>query len=135
MNDNVQNMIGLSVILALFLSACYFTLGLTGRINAALHETSPVVSGQKRSVYETLIQARPDRYNGPQALVLASDQMKAGVRIWVDGVPIASVEPLELAGKSIFQSNAGYRAEYIRNVNGLLEEVRFAKLMPGEDDL
>lgn len=70
MNDNVQNMIGISAILALFLSACFLALGLTRQIDGALDEVSAVVSGQKRSVHSTLTLARPDIFSGSQAFWL-----------------------------------------------------------------
>lgn len=135
MNDNVQNMIGISAILALFLSACFLALGLTRQIDGALDEVSAVVSGQKRSVHSTLTLARPDIYSGSQAFLVTVDQVGAGVAVKVDGVPVASGDPLELAGTAVFQPEAKYRAEYVRDWNGLLKEIRFAKLKPGEDVL
>jgi len=131
-NHNMQNMIGLSAMLALFLSACFFALGLTRQIDGALQEVAAVVSGQKRSVHSTLATARPEIYSGTQAFMVAMDQIAAGVVIRVEGVQITSGDPLELAGKNVFQTDASYRADYKRDWNGLLKEIRFAQLKPGE---
>ncbi|MEI0737073.1 hypothetical protein VQ056_11035 [Paenibacillus sp. JTLBN-2024] len=107
MNDNVQNMIGISAILALFLSACFLALGLTRQIDGALDEVSAVVSGQKRSVHSTLTLARPDIFSGSQAFLVTVDQVGAGVAVKVDGVPVASGDPLELAGTAVRLSAGG----------------------------
>ncbi|MCJ8012532.1 hypothetical protein MUG84_12405 [Paenibacillus sp. KQZ6P-2] len=134
MNVNVQNMITLSAAVALFLSACYFTLGLTSHIHTALDEASLVSGGQTKSVYTTLKTAKPDTFSGSQAIIITVDQIKNGVQILVDSAPVTEDDPVWMMQQSIFQFDARYRAMYKRDVNGKLIEIHINKLSAGEVD-
>ncbi|GIP25908.1 hypothetical protein J23TS9_10380 [Paenibacillus sp. J23TS9] len=125
MNENMRDMITLSITIALFLGACFFTLGLTSQIRMTLHEAVSVVGGQKRSVHSTLKPSEPDVYSGPQALLIVVD---SEVRIQADGVTVTHNDPVALINQSIFQADANYRAVYIRDIHGDMTEIQFYKL-------
>lgn len=131
MNENMQNMISLSVILALFLSACFIALSLTGHINLALNEASAAVSGQPQSVHSTLQTAHRDAYSSPQAILMTMDHVKKGVRIRVNGLVVDEDDPAKLVSLSIFQVNDVYHAAYIRDIHGNLTEIRFESIGAG----
>lgn len=125
MNENMRDMITLSIAIALFLGACFFTLGLTSQIRMTLHEAVSVVGGQMQSVHSTLKLSDPDIYSGSQALLIGID---SEVRIQADGVTVTPNDPVGLIKQSIFQADAKYRAVYIRNIHGDLTELQFYKL-------
>ncbi|WP_168928922.1 hypothetical protein [Paenibacillus dokdonensis] len=125
MNENMRDMIILSISIALFLGACFFTLGLTSQIRMTLHEAASVVGGQKRSVHSTLKLSEPDIYSGSQALLIVVD---SEVRIQADGVTVTQNDPVALIKQSIFQADAKYRTVYIRDIHGNLTELQFYKL-------
>ncbi|BFH62184.1 hypothetical protein [Paenibacillus azoreducens] len=133
MNENVPNMMILCTILALFLSACFLTLGMTGQINLALHEAASTAAGQARSVQTVLTESSPDTFGGAQAFMIAVDHAKTGIRINIDGIEIREEDPAKLAKLALFETGAKYRAIYFRDNAGKLTGVQFQKLMPGEE--
>ncbi|MWV42279.1 hypothetical protein GRF59_01430 [Paenibacillus sp. HJL G12] len=135
MNDNAQNMITLSVVVVLFLSACFYTLGLTSQINLVLNHAVMTLGGQTRSVHTTLKTAKPDIFSGTQAIVMTVDHINSGVKIQVDDTMVLETVAVELISQSIFQIDANYRAVYNRDINGKLIEIQFYKLLLEEDDL
>lgn len=133
MNENVQKIIILSSILALFLSACFLTLGMTGQIKLAMLEATSTAAGQARSIQTVLTQSSPEIFSGSQAFMIAVDYPKTGIHIRVEGIEVHEEEPAKLAKLALFEAGAKYQAGYIRDYAGTLTEVQFHKLMPGEE--
>ncbi|MED5018111.1 hypothetical protein P9847_12435 [Paenibacillus chibensis] len=135
MNENVQHMLTLGAITALFLSACFVALALTGQINMTLHEAASVVGGQTQSVHSGFDTSEADTYTGAQAILIAIDQQEKGMVIRVDGIQVTMKSPQELMKESIFEAQSRYASTYIRDNNGKLTEIRFVRLSAVKEDL
>lgn len=135
MNENVQQMLTLGAMTALFLSACFVALALTGQINMTLHEAASVVGGQTQSVHSGIHTSEPDTYTGAQAILIAIDQQEKGIVIQADGIQVTPKSAQELMKDSVFEAQSRYTATYIRDGNGQLTEIRFARLPAVKEDL
>lgn len=135
MNENVQHMLTLGAITALFLSACFVALALTGQINMTLYEAASVVGGQTQSVHSGFHTSEADTYTGAQAILIAIDQQEKGMVIRVDGIQVTMKSPQELMKESIFEAQSRYASTYIRDNNGKLTEIRFVRLSAVKEDL
>ncbi|MEC0371503.1 hypothetical protein [Paenibacillus chibensis] len=135
MNENVQQMLTLGAMTALFLSACFVALALTGQINMTLHEAASVVGGQTQSVHSGIHTSKPDTYTGAQAILIAIEQQEKGIVIQADGIQVTPKSAQELMKDSVFEAQSRYTATYIRDGNGQLTEIRFARLPAVKEDL
>lgn len=128
-------MLTLGAVTALFLSACFVGLALTGQINMTLHEAASVVVGQTKSVHSGIHTSEADTYTGAQVILIATDQQEKGIIIQADGIQVTPKSAQELMKESVFEAQSRYTATYIRDGNGQLTEIRFVRLPAVKEDL
>lgn len=128
MNKHTESMISLSSALLLFISACFFALGLTGEMNRALKESSITAQGQMKSIHSTLTSSEHDMLSGSQVVLSIIDNKESHVSIEVGGFIFEGGQNAEMTDWSMVSLEADYSAIYQWEPNGQLKRIQFIQM-------